>query len=595
MQTPMQIPIELLTAGRDITEPRSSPDGQTVAFVQKWQGAAAIMIVPIDGGPERVLSIGPKPATGRGLGGGCYAWHPDSDGVLYAAVDGEIWWQPIGGVPEPMTSLGRDCKAPAIALNAEHFVFAVDEAEVWGLHMGRTEPVRLDDGTDAFCFDPVISPSSSTVAWQGWSPPDMPWDGAVIISRDLRSGELTRRGADDGAAQQPRFMPDGELMWVDDSSGWLNVGIGGDAVLAEPSEQAGPTWGMGQRSFVASPDGTKVALCRNEGGFGRLIVVDRASGVVTNIGKGGHGQLGWEGDTLTALRTGAVTPTQVVAYDLSSLGDSGVKPPRTVLAVGPAAGWDRFDLPEPALIEASVEHGVVLHARRYAAGEGRMLVWVHGGPTDQWQADFRPRISYWWSRGWDVLVVDPRGTTGHGRKYQRALNGAWGRSDVDDTAAVIRHAHAQGWATPETTVVIGGSSGGLTVLGVLADHDETVAAGVASYPVSDLRALAEVTHRFEAHYTDTLVGDAADVEHFESLSPLYRADRITKPLLVFHGTDDPVVPLAQSEQLAQRAGPNVDLVVYEGEGHGFRDPGNVRDEYERTQAFLAASVPSWHL
>jgi len=608
----MQIPIELLTAGRDITEPRLSPDGQTVAFVQKWGGTAAILIVPIGGGPERVLSTGPEPAVGRGLGGGCFAWHPDSDGVLYAAVDGEIWWHPLGGAAEPMTSLERQCRAPSIAPNAEHFVFAVDEAEVWGLHMGRAEPTRLDDGTHAFCFDPVVGPTSATVAWQGWSPPDMPWDGADIISRDLRSGEQSRHGPEDGAAQQPRFMPDGELMWVDDSSGWLNTVIDGVAVLAEQSEHAGPTWGMGQRSYVPNPDGTRVALCRNEGGFGRLVVVDRATGDVTNVGKGGHGQLDWVGDTITALRTGAVTPTQVVAYDVSNLAE---KPPRRLLAVGPAAGWDRFDLPEPTVISATVPSGsadVTLHARRYRAGAGgggggggdgggdgggggRMLVWVHGGPTDQWQADFRPRISYWWSRGWDVLVVDPRGTTGHGRAYQRALNGGWGRIDVDDTAALIRHAQSEGWATPDTTVVIGGSSGGLTVLGVLADHGEIVAGGVASYPVSDLRSLADVTHRFEAHYTDTLVGDATDVEHFDRLSPLHRAECITQPLLVFHGSDDPVVPLAQSEQLVERAGENVELVVYEGEGHGFRDPTNVRDEYERTQAFLAASVPSWHL
>ena len=596
----MHIPIELVTAGRDLTEPRLSPNGTMVAFVQKWRGASAILVVPTDGGPERMLTNGPDPAAGRGLGGGCFAWHPDSDGVLYAAVDGEIWWQPIGGAPEPMTALERKCRAPNIAANAEHFVFAVDEAEVWGQHMQRTEPTRLDDGTDAFCFDPMISPDSSTVVWQGWSPPDMPWDGAFIVGRDLRLGETTRTRPDGGAAQQPRFMPDGQQMWVDDASGWLNVRIAGEPVRPEDAEQAGPTWGMGQRSFVASPDGTKIALCRNEGGFGRLILIDRSTGEVTNVGKGGHGQLEWVGDTLTALRTGAVTPTQIVAYDVSDLS---VKPPRTVLAVGPAAGWNRFDLPEPTVINATVSvpdagghsQNTDLFARRYAAGEGRMLVWVHGGPTDQWQADFRPRISYWWSRGWDVLVVDPRGTTGHGREYQRALNGAWGRVDVDDTAALIRHGHDQGWALPETTVVIGGSSGGLTVLGVLADHGDAVAAGVASYPVSDLRSLADVTHRFEAHYNDTLVGDATDVEHFDELSPLSRAERITQPLLIFHGSDDPVVPLAQSEQLVERAGPNVELVVYSGEGHGFRDPVNVRDEYERTQAFLAANVPSWHL
>jgi dipeptidyl aminopeptidase/acylaminoacyl peptidase len=192
-----------------------------------------------------------------------------------------------------------------------------------------------------------------------------------------------------------------------------------------------------------------------------------------------------------------------------------------------------------------------------------------------------------------VLVVDPRGTTGHGRAYQRALNGAWGRLDVDDTAALIGNAHERGWATPETTAVMGGSSGGLTVLGVLADHSHLVGAGVASYPVSDLRALAEVTHRFEAHYTDTLVGRSDDADLFRRLSPLHRAARIQGPLLVFHGADDPVVPVEQSRSLVaavESAGGAVELIEYEGEGHGFRDPANVRDEYARTEAFLATAT-----
>ena len=109
-----------------------------------------------------------------------------------------------------------------------------------------------------------------------------------------------------------------------------------------------------------------------------------------------------------------------------------------------------------------------------------------------------------------MLVVDPRGTTGHGRTYQQALDGGWGRVDVDDAAVLLRHAHDAGWATPASTVLIGGSSGGLTVLGVMADHPDLVAAGVASYPVSDLAALVEATHRFEAHYTETLVGRSDD-------------------------------------------------------------------------------------
>ena len=222
-----------------------------------------------------------------------------------------------------------------------------------------------------------------------------------------------------------------------------------------------------------------------------------------------------------------------------------------------------------------------------------MLVWVHGGPTDQWRVDFRPRIAYWWSRGWDVLVVDPRGTTGHGRQYQRALNGQWGRLDVDDTAAMIRHAHRQGWGSPNTTALIGGSSGGLTVLGVMADHGDLVAGGVAAYPVSDIAALACVhpslrgaLHR-HAHRAGRRPGHRA---RFRELSPIHHARRITKPLLVFHGTDDPVVPIGQSETLVDTiaaTGGTAELVVYDGEGHGFRDPLNQRDEYDRTERFLA--------
>jgi dipeptidyl aminopeptidase/acylaminoacyl peptidase len=582
----VHVPLELLTAGRDLTEPKISPDGQTVAFVQRWRGAAAIMTVPVQGGAERVLSTGPDPAPGRGMGGGCFDWHPDGTGVVYAAKDGELWWQPIGGRPEPITELERECRAPST--DGSVVVFVIDEAEVWEVQLGSGALRRLDDGADAFCFDPELAPDSSTAVWQGWSPPAMPWDAAHTVTCALVDGTCERWRPEGAAVQQPRSIGAGRTAFVHDASGWLNVYVDDKPVLAEAFEQAGPTWGMGQHSFVLSPDEKRVALCRNERGFGRLVVVERSTGAVTNIGKGGHGQLSWHGTTIVALRTGAVTPTQIVAYDLSDLD---VKPPRTVLAVGPADGWQQFELPEPEVIEVDG-----LFARRYAAGKGKLLAWVHGGPTDQWQADFRPRISYWWSRGWDVLVVDPRGTTGHGRQFQQALNGGWGRLDVDDTAALIAHGHAAGWATPATSVVMGGSSGGLTVLGVLADHADLVAGGVASYPVSDLRALTEVTHRFEAHYCDTLVGEPAVVgwERYDELSPLHRADRIGAPLLLFHGSDDPVVPISQSEAVVEAirsSGGQVDFVVYEGEGHGFRDSANVRDEYEQTEAFLTALTP----
>ncbi|MEP1123499.1 MAG: prolyl oligopeptidase family serine peptidase [Ilumatobacter sp.] len=590
------IPLSLIRAGRDLTEPRVSPDGRWVGFVQRTGGTTSIGRVAVDGdGIERRLTFGAEPAPGRGLGGGCFTWLQRTDGplsLLYAALDGELWRQ-TGMHLERLTSHGRSARGPAVASqrptpDADDRLVAhvLDDAEIWLIDMDTGEQRRIDDGRHAFCFDPAIAPDERIVSWQGWSPPDMAWDGAVRVDCDLRTGAISEWRIVDGAFQQPRFTPHGEPIHVHDGSGWLNVYIGDRPVVCESLDHAGPTWGMGNRSYALDGDGRRLAFVRNEAGHGALCVADLTSGEVEQLGRGVHGHLDWVGDALVAIRSGARTPTQLVMYRGSPWA-------RTTLAHTQPDVWDRSQLPEPEIVEATSADGTTLHARRFVVGLGRMLVWVHGGPTDQWQVDWRPRILYWMTRGWDVLVVDPRGTTGHGRVYHQALHGKWGRLDVDDTADLIRDAHRRGWATPGSTVVLGGSSGGLTVLGVLADHPDLVAGGVASYPVSDLVALTEVDHRFEAHYTDTLVapndGSPESEAAFARLSPIHRAERITSPLLIFHGTDDPVVPISQSERLVrvvEAAGAPVEFVVYEGEGHGFRRAEHVEDEYERTAAFL---------
>jgi dipeptidyl aminopeptidase/acylaminoacyl peptidase len=172
------------------------------------------------------------------------------------------------------------------------------------------------------------------------------------------------------------------------------------------------------------------------------------------------------------------------------------------------------------------------------------------------------------------------------------MRGGWGAVDNDDTATLIAAAQAAGRGQPERTAVLGGSAGGLTVLGVLAHHPDVARCGVASYPVCDLVSLAAATHRFEAHYNDTLVGTGPEGERLAlERSPINSAATLAAtPLLLFHGDADPVVPLAQSQALADQiraAGGDPELVVYEGEGHGFRDPLHQLDEYARTEAFLA--------
>jgi dipeptidyl aminopeptidase/acylaminoacyl peptidase len=172
------------------------------------------------------------------------------------------------------------------------------------------------------------------------------------------------------------------------------------------------------------------------------------------------------------------------------------------------------------------------------------------------------------------------------------MRGRWGELDAADTAAVLAAVQERRVATPGRTAVLGGSAGGLTVLGVLAHHSGAACCGVVSYPVADIAALAGATHRFEAHYNESLVGPGAvGSARAAERSPVHHAAALAgSPLLMFHGDTDPVVPLGQSELLVERlrvAGGDVELVVYPGEGHGFRDPVNQLDEYTRTEAFLA--------
>lgn len=604
------IPVDWCLSARELTEPRLSPDGSTVGYVVAEGGRSSIVIVPVGGGSPRPLTLEPQPRPGRSLGGGCWDWTPDGESIVYVAADGDLWAQRVDGASlRRLTDRAADgpLQAPSVAPDGTAVAFVVDTASIWVVELESRATLRIDGGLHDFCADPCWSPDSSSVSWPAWSVPDMPWDDSVIVRWD-RGRATTTIWAPGGQAQQPRHLPDGTPLVATDRSGWLNVEVlarDGDpsgAALGEPAEHAGPSWGMGQRSFASSPDGRFVAYARNERGFGRLVVADLATGARRELGKGVHAQLSWRGDHVVAMRTGARTPTQVVAYRVPErglIGDGAVE--RVTLAVGPRDEWTSAGLVEPELVEIRADDGATLHARLYRADghggtgdAGRLICWLHGGPTDQWQVTFMPRIAFWRSRGWNVLVPDHRGSTGHGREYQQALHGQWGVLDVTDTIVAIRHAQDRGWGRPDRTVLIGGSAGGFTALGVVARAPQLVCSAVVAYPVTDLVELAERSHRFERHYTDHLVGPLPqfEAEHL-ARSPAQHAGRIRTPLLVLHGDADPVVPLAQSERLVRRAreaGADVTLHVYPGEGHGFRLAEHQRDEYERIEAFLARTV-----
>ena len=218
-----------------------------------------------------------------------------------------------------------------------------------------------------------------------------------------------------------------------------------------------------------------------------------------------------------------------------------------------------------------------------------LLVMAHGGPTAAARRQVQLGVIYWTSRGIAVVDVDYRGSTGYGRRYRQALDGAWGVADVQDCVAAAKFLADRGDVDPDRLMIRGGSAGGFTVLASLALHD-VFAAGASRYGIADLEALAADTHKFESRYLDRLVGpypEARDI--YRARSPINHLDGFDAPMIVLQGDEDEIVPPAQSEMIVEALkakGVPVAYLLFEGEQHGFRNAGNIVAALEAELAFF---------
>lgn len=565
-------------------------------------GRTVLMRRPEGGAPETVTPEGFNVRTRvHEYGGG--AWHlvaPDlvvfanfADQRLYRQRLGE---EPVAITPEPKTPAALRY-ADMRATPDGHTLVAVREVHGAGEAENQIVSLPLDGsgaaevlaaGRDFYSF-PRVSPDGRWLAWTCWDHPNMPWDGTELWLAPLEDPGDERLIAGGGAESifQPEWDAEGRLHFVSDRGGWWNLyrladPLAGDAVEQLTEERADlgrPQWLFGGATYAFLDDGT-IACLRTDRGSEQLYLLEPGSWDPRDLGlpftSFGFPVLSAHGTRVAFAAAAPDREPAVVVHDLAAGAWEAVRS-------AAETPLDPAYVSVPRAIEFPTGDGEVAHGFYYppanadfAGPEGELpplIVESHGGPTSHATPALSREFAYWTSRGFGVVDVNYRGSSGHGRAYRDRLRGEWGVVDTEDCVAAARHLAQTGAVDGARLAIRGGSAGGYATLCALVFHD-TFAAGASYYGVADAEALARDTHKFESRYLDGLIGpypERADL--YRERSPIHHVERLRVPVILFQGLEDAIVPPNQAETMVAalwKNGVPHAYLAFEGEQHGFR-------------------------
>jgi dipeptidyl aminopeptidase/acylaminoacyl peptidase len=458
---------------------------------------------------------------------------------------------------------------------------------------GSAEPEVLASGRDFYSF-PRISPNGGWLAWTCWDHPNMPWDGTElwVAPLDDTGQERLVAGGSEESVFQPEWGPEGRLHFASDRDGWWNLYrarepgaelSGEEGALVQLTEEeadfAHPQWLFGGATFAFLESGA-IACVRCQRGEEKLFLLEPGGWEPADLGlpftSFGFPALAARGSKIAFAAASPESETAVVVYDVG-------RDETEVVRSSSDEPVDAAYVSRPRPVEFATGEGETAYGFYYPpanpefeAPAGKLpplIVESHGGPTSHATPALDREYLYWTSRGFGVVDVNYRGSSGYGREYRNKLRGTWGVVDTEDCVNAALHLAEQGEADRARLAIRGGSAGGYATLCALTFHDD-FAAGASYYGVADTEALTRDTHKLESRYLDRLIGpypERADL--YRERSPINHVDQLQVPVILFQGLEDEVVPPNQAETmvaaLARNGIPHAYL-AFEGEQHGFR-------------------------
>ena len=471
----------------------------------------------------------------------------------------------------------------------------------------RSEIVAIDlngiltilvSGSD-FYSNPRLNPAGDRLSYLCWNHPQMPWDGTECYCAELNAaGAITNTqliaGSKTESVFQPQWSPAGELFFVSDRNNWWNIyrysEQGAVIVCDMPAEFATPQWvfGMSTYGFLNAQE---IFCCFSQHGQWQLGFIDITSKTLNVIQSDFKDIAGVHCHNERAYFF-AASATQSNA--LYSFHKQTIKP---LLATSNSA-LTQDDIAQPQAMSFSTSDNDTAHGFYYAPKNKLitppentlppLIVMCHGGPTGATETSLNLKIQFWTSRGFAVLDVNYRGSTGYGRQYRDRLKNNWGITDVIDVCSGANYLIERGLVDKNKIAIRGSSAGGYTVLAALTFGD-IFKAGASLYGIGDLEALAKDTHKFEARYLDSLVGEyPKEKAIYHARSPIHHIAQLNCPVIFLQGLKDKVVPPTQAEAMVAaltKKGIKNAYVTFAEEGHGFRQAESIQQSIEAELEF----------
>ena len=571
-----------------VETPQWSPDGSRIAFVSSLGGTTNLWSMPSKGGfPKRLtVSMGDV----NFLASRAPLWASTDKYLSYISKKtgtDEVWLWPTDGSEEiQLTHLGGLIHSMAWSLNGDSVVVACNRHgayEIYRVDVPSGQASRLTEGP-LYAVSPVFTPDGRHIVYvrlnDTWEDHDV-----MIMTREGKDSRVVASDTDffdytyGKTFGTPNVSADGKtVVFRSQRSGHTNIWTapidGGEPAALAPEETE-------QDNAVWSPSGRQVAFTSNNNGTLEIRVSDAGNGgsrAIFSPGIGVCSNLQWSPDgTTIAFRYG--TPTTPADIWTVSLEDGHAS---QLTDASPGGGLtDRLTKPEKVTFKSF--DGLTIHGYLYSPSDKSQkypgLLYIHGGPTNQFYDDLQVNVQYLVQRGYVVLLPNIRGSSGYGKVFEEANDKDWGGGDLKDAIAGRDYLKGLKYVDAENIGIMGRSYGGILSMCAISFAPGAFQAAV---PISGYGDWPSLQAEMELRHNKMQVHEFGSFEEHSDVwygcSPFYKIENATTPTFILHGEGKD--PSSDASRLfaveMKRLYKTVEYKVYHNDGYYVDVPVNVR-------------------